>query len=305
MAPTACAHQVFYFDAVEPHAVTLASFFASPLLRGEAVVVVATPEHRERVAEALVAAGVDLDRARAEHRYDDRDAATTLASLTDPDGSLSAERFEVLVTRPLVDMVERFGAVTVYGEMVGLLASRGHLVASLELEQLWLAPLETLPLRLLCGYPDAAVPDVDRASVDALHDSHAFCPTSTAAVDLPLDASAGPVARQAVLDACTGWGLVEGEWVDDAALVVSELVGNAVRHGGSGIVLQVDQDHGALRVSVSDSSEDLPQPRDSGDYAEDGRGLMIVGALAESWGVEPRPSGKVVWANLRPCPMAA
>lgn len=60
-----------------------------------------------------------------------------------------------------------------------------------------------------------------------------------------------------------------------------------------------------VRLEVSDTrSERLPEARPPQDPADDesGRGLLLVGALAERWGVEPRSPGKCVWADVRPSP---
>lgn len=302
MAPTTCVHQVTYLDAPEARAASTAAFLAASLLRGEAVVVVATPEHRERLALGLFAAGVDLGRARAEGRYDERDAAQVLAGLLGADGTVAADRFRTQVSDPLVRLGSRFGSVSVYGEMVGLLTGRGDLAAALRLEELWVALLAELPLRLLCGYPGGVLAVDDRRVVDRLHDREALAASGTAAVGLPADASAGPLARQALVRTFVGWGLLDEEWTDDAELVVSELVGNAVRHGDTGVVLQLDRVGDAVRFMVSDDSTDLPAARSGGELAEGGRGLLIVEALAEQWGVERRPGGKAVWARLRRCP---
>ena len=89
--------------------------------------------------------------------------------------------------------------------------------------------------------------------------------------------------------------------LDDAALVLSELVGNAVRYGDGDVVRvalhRVDE---VLRVEVEDGSPQPPVPRQADDYDEGGRGLMIVDALSLRWGHEPRPDGKSVWVEL-PC----
>ncbi|MFF2653918.1 ATP-binding protein [Streptomyces sp. NPDC058045] len=54
-----------------------------------------------------------------------------------------------------------------------------------------------------------------------------------------------------------------------------------------------------LCLEVSDASDEKPQPRQAGPDDESGRGLALVGALADSWGVAPRIGvGKTVWARL-------
>lgn len=304
MAPSTCAHQVQFYDAHDALGTNVASFLAVPLLRGEAALVVATPEHRTAFATQLEAAGIDLDAVRTEGRYVELDGAETLAGFTTDTGP-GHERFHAQVGGMVADLAARFGAVSAYGEMVGLLAADGHLVAALELEALWSATMEELPLRMLCGYPrelfEDPVAQQDLDSVCSAHDGVAPTVVSTAAVDLPAGPEAGAIARRAVADVCMSWGLDSEDWTDDAVLVVAELVGNAVRHAGSRSALSLDAHGGTVTISVTDGSDALPLPRSGPQFAEDGRGFVIIDALADRWGVETRPSGKRVWAQLPPC----
>jgi two-component sensor histidine kinase len=81
-----------------------------------------------------------------------------------------------------------------------------------------------------------------------------------------------------------------------AVLVVSELAGNAILHAGGVLWLQISHDQHRTRVEVADASQVLPGPVDAG--AMSGRGLQLIEAFAKSWGAEPRPWGKVVWAEV-------
>jgi anti-sigma regulatory factor (Ser/Thr protein kinase) len=85
--------------------------------------------------------------------------------------------------------------------------------------------------------------------------------------------------------------------VDDALLVISELVTNAVRHAGSASVLELEigQTPQQLRVALSDDNSTAPHLRTAGVAAEDGRGMAILEALCDRWGIEPRQTGKQVW----------
>jgi serine phosphatase RsbU (regulator of sigma subunit) len=94
--------------------------------------------------------------------------------------------------------------------------------------------------------------------------------------------------------------------VDDAMAVVSELVTNAVVHAGTDVQLDWRlEDGGALVVEVRDQHPSRA-PRDAAageppyDTPEYGRGLRLVGTLAESWGVTYRTGAKTVWARLPP-----
>jgi anti-sigma regulatory factor (Ser/Thr protein kinase) len=99
---------------------------------------------------------------------------------------------------------------------------------------------------------------------------------------------------------------IAGPRSEDATLLVSELVTNAVMHGAGGpMTLFVDRDDEKVRFTVSDAGGGpLPVMREAADAGADGgHGLRIVDALADRWGVE-RGSTRV-WFELyldRPCP---
>jgi anti-sigma regulatory factor (Ser/Thr protein kinase) len=85
--------------------------------------------------------------------------------------------------------------------------------------------------------------------------------------------------------------------VDDALLVISELVTNAVRHAGTASTLELElgQTGERLRVALTDGSAAQPRARRAGTAAEDGRGMTILAALSDRWGIEPHQGGKRVW----------
>lgn len=89
---------------------------------------------------------------------------------------------------------------------------------------------------------------------------------------------------------------------DDAQLVMSELVTNALRHTASETVgCDAWLSNGTLRVAVaSDGPGPSQDPSRAGEDEECGRGLYLVCALARHWGVKPQDTGfgHVVWADL-------
>lgn len=99
----------------------------------------------------------------------------------------------------------------------------------------------------------------------------------------------------------------------DAELVVSELVTNAVTHGGTGGTVEVALRDGFLHIRVRDDGASLPETTPAmptgapGDALPSGRGLALVRLLSSAWGflVDSRGSTKVVWAALRWQPAAA
>lgn len=111
-------------------------------------------------------------------------------------------------------------------------------------------------------------------------------------------------ARRRVRARLCEWG-VAGELCDDAGLIVSELFTNALRYGDSEkIACAVRLLDGLVRVEVAEQGHGLtvPQPRVAGVDEEGGRGLLLVSALSEAWGVMAGESGcgRVVWAELGP-----
>ncbi|WP_432562515.1 ATP-binding protein [Kineococcus sp. SYSU DK003] len=106
-------------------------------------------------------------------------------------------------------------------------------------------------------------------------------------------------ARSFVRDRCAESGVSETV-CDTAVLLVSELVTNAVEHARSSVDLSVTVSPAKVHVEVGDGNASLPaiQPADVG--AVHGRGMAIVDALADAWGVRPAGRGKTVWFDL-PC----
>ncbi len=115
---------------------------------------------------------------------------------------------------------------------------------------------------------------------------------------LPAAASSAPVARLFLRDLLVQWEL-DGTTVETAALLVTELVSNASRHGDGTVELQVSLHDGRLRVAVADDSHRLPY--NAAARAEDGTsgwGLQLVEALSYAWGVQTEDHGKAVWFEL-------
>ncbi|KUO13971.1 SpoIIE family protein phosphatase [Streptomyces sp. DSM 15324] len=121
-------------------------------------------------------------------------------------------------------------------------------------------------------------------------------------------------ARDLVRTAFTEWGDLPERLAEDVTLVVSELVTNAVVHAGTDVDvlcrLEDDPEHGhAVVVEVGDhhpsrAPRDHPPgmppdgtPHETPEY---GRGLRLVAALADAWGVTYRRAAKTVWARLLP-----
>jgi anti-sigma regulatory factor (Ser/Thr protein kinase) len=109
-----------------------------------------------------------------------------------------------------------------------------------------------------------------------------------------------PLARRRAVRLVTEWG--HPERAGDVALVVSELMTNALLHGSVRdrlIRVRLHVTGTALRAEVSDPrGERRPQARGASDDLDQfGRGLLLVGTFADRWGCEPGGVGKTVWAQ--------
>jgi anti-sigma regulatory factor (Ser/Thr protein kinase) len=121
-------------------------------------------------------------------------------------------------------------------------------------------------------------------------------------VELPHLPRAVPEARLAIRRLLASRDL-PGETVGVAELLVSELVTNAVKYGAPPVWLLLELRPGLVHASVSDTSTALPRRRPTTPMSEGGRGLLVLDALAGSWGAAAVDSGKYLWFDL-PVPVA-
>ncbi|MFE7182336.1 ATP-binding protein [Streptomyces erythrochromogenes] len=109
--------------------------------------------------------------------------------------------------------------------------------------------------------------------------------------------------RQFVGDTLAGWGVSERR--DDIRLCASELAANAVLHGappGREFSVRLTQERDVLWIEVRDSGPGCPVLRQQGSEAEGGRGLWLVGVLADELEVREEVVGKTVRAGFRSVP---
>ena len=93
---------------------------------------------------------------------------------------------------------------------------------------------------------------------------------------------------------------VPGEVSDAVALIATELASNSVQHAATAFAIRVEQLPHQIRIEVEDDGEGQPVVGSPGPGDTSGRGLQIVDALADVWGVIPKEQavGKTVWVTI-------
>jgi len=120
-------------------------------------------------------------------------------------------------------------------------------------------------------------------------------------VRLPAKPESVKAARRLVRSCLRGWGH-EGQ-TDTAVLLTSEVVTNAVLHGGphgpdAELYVDVDVSPRRVRVAVSDLGGGVPVAGDASTDAVSGRGILMVEAMASAWGMRRNGAGKSVWFEV-------
>jgi anti-sigma regulatory factor (Ser/Thr protein kinase) len=300
-------HLVAVYERDDELAATVAEYLLDAFEQGGTGVVIATRDHRRAVARALTTRGVALDDLVKAGRYRSLDARDTLAAFMrggQPDpGAFFAVVADVIGSAPAAGR-----PVHVFGEMVALLWD-DNVAAALDLESLWNRIAAQHRFALLCAYGHASLEGAgDLASAKGMCDRHSAVLPLTGAM---LRGRVGteeaqrlffiaPTAPQdvrafvrAVLDE---WGVQCRD--GDAEIVASELATNAVRHARSPFVVTLTRSPAAVRIAVRDTSSDRPIRILRDDCEFGGRGVRLVAALANDWGVVGEADGKSVWADI-------
>jgi hypothetical protein len=296
-------------------------FLAEGLAGGAAVVVIATPAHRDAFIRRVGEHGVDVAAALDRGRYHSLDAADVLASVT-VNGVLSQDRFVQVIGGLIAAAAKGGRPVRAYGEMVALLWADDDVAGAVRLETLWNDLMRSRQFSLYCAYPiDLLARGADLVAIQRVCAQHSSVvgPTTyrsrgTQVEDQSRDEAATtsevseiyvPVpsavraARSFVENRLRAWG--EHMVLDDAAIVVSELAANAITHARSAFRVSIARTECTVKLAVEDLSPDQPM-LDESDEALSGRGLVLVGAICSQWGVEPGLHGKRVWAEI-PAPL--
>lgn len=115
----------------------------------------------------------------------------------------------------------------------------------------------------------------------------------------PAEPGAVRTARAVVQDQLRGWGLEP--LADVTALLVSELVTNALRYATGPIGVRLVRPTASLRVLLVEVSDPLPDPpheRAARPDDESGRGLQLVASSSRAWGTRSGAAGKTVWFEM-------
>jgi anti-sigma regulatory factor (Ser/Thr protein kinase) len=120
-------------------------------------------------------------------------------------------------------------------------------------------------------------------------------------IEVPAGLNAPGEARHRAVDSLRAWGFTEPGWLDTTAIIVSELVTNAVQHGsGESVPITLVARGRSVLLSVADGSTVVPRSRRPDDRG--GRGLMLIDALSVRWYVRDEGAGKCVHVELEPYP---
>ena len=119
-----------------------------------------------------------------------------------------------------------------------------------------------------------------------------------ARIALPRSPSSVGAARRFITARTAAWSFPEPA-ADQLVLIGSELVTNAVLHARTELTLTLELHEDRVRISVKDRSQAPATLRHYRTDALTGRGLGVVAALSDRWGVRTAPDGKVVWAELQ------
>ncbi|WP_435271345.1 SpoIIE family protein phosphatase [Streptomyces sp. 1222.5] len=162
------------------------------------------------------------------------------------------------------------------------------------------SPADASELDALCStLASALLPAHGALSDDAallLAATHPLAAENVSEWPLPEDPMAAGQARELVRSQLTEWGLTDEDLIMTTELLVSELVGNVVRHAYGPIRLRMLRSR-TLTCEVSDASLTTPHIRHASAMDEGGRGLQLISALCQRWGTRHTRTGKSIWTE--------
>jgi anti-sigma regulatory factor (Ser/Thr protein kinase) len=306
-------HVVQFYDCDGVLVEAVGEYLASGLRDGDVAVVIATPEHAAAFVEALGECCIDAERAVRSGSLVVLDAGETLATfMLDDRPDIAA--FDTVIGNLLRRAGEGGRRVRAYGEMVALLWESGNVAGAIDLEDLWNALGSRVAFSLFCAYPSQPTAGDGDAFNHVCHAHSAVlglgpdrasdseppanqAPTQQAR-QFPASENAPRAARNFVAATLHRWNL--DHLVAEAAIVVTELATNAVRHARTEFVVAIAARANGVEIAVRDGSRTPPVAQVPDTSPLTGRGVLLVSALAHAWGTQDLAGGKLVWAELRP-----
>lgn len=149
---TQSTHIVQFFSSDEEYVRAAGRYLFEGLAAGDTCVAVATAEHHRQLDAHLFAAGLNAAALSAEYRYIPLQAEHTLQTFFDARGGIDRQQFHRQFNQLMSQAAARGQPVRIFGEMVSLLAERGHPAAAIELEELWNELSRHHNFTLFCSY---------------------------------------------------------------------------------------------------------------------------------------------------------
>ncbi|HEY0584686.1 MAG TPA: MEDS domain-containing protein [Pseudoduganella sp.] len=171
-----CDHVVQVYEHEGSFLDTLESFVMEGFRKNEAMVIIATPEHRAALAGRLERNGINVAVAASSGQYIVRDARACLARFMF-DGWPAESRFYAMIEELLAKAREKHPTVRAFGEMVALLWEQKLYRATMRLEHMWTQLCQRESFPLFCAYPKASFDTGDPADCREVHHAHTrACP---------------------------------------------------------------------------------------------------------------------------------
>lgn len=308
---TASEHLVQFYDTDEELVDAVVPFLTAGLAAGESVLVIAREPHRSAFQRELAAIDRGLEQSIAAGTFVAVDAAELLRYLQDSEtGEVSVADFDASVGMLVRRQLAGGRRLRIYGEVVALLWDRGEVSTAIALEAMWNDLQRQHPFMLFCGYPVVQAP-AQRAAMEQVCRAHSSILPAIAEDSRPdaarVSAEFAPTIEapgrvRALLRSMFGGDLRLGEdlqlsedLLERLILAASELSANAVLHAHTPFRLLVQRREASVWIAVEDRAP-LNSPQDV--VGRTPHGLGLIAALAVRWGVTPRPTGKVVWAEI-------
>ncbi|MEU5594855.1 SpoIIE family protein phosphatase [Streptomyces sp. NPDC020298] len=232
------------------------------------------------------------------------DGTVTFLSMTpDPPLGVAAPPFETLETLlPADSLLALYSDGLVESKDRDVATGMSHLaeLLSQSVNAMPTAPADGPGLDTLCAtLTSALLPAHGALSDDAallLARTHPLDAEKVAEWPLPEDPVAAGQARELVRAQLTDWNLADEDLIMTTELLVSELVGNVVRHACGPIRLRMLRSR-TLICEISDASLTTPHIRHTSATDEGGRGLQLISALCQRWGTRHTRTGKSIWTE--------